>query len=278
MSHAIAPLQHAIAPLQHAIMPLRHALPLDQACAQENAWMERCAESGQAQLHLWQAPSGWVVPRRYTQAPGWTAVAHNAAVQVRASGGGLVAQGPGIWNMSLIWPDALDAHLHSTAVYTRLCARLAGAFDRLGLATSTGEAPGSLCDGRFNLLAGGRKLAGTAQAWRRIAGQQVGLFHAVMFLRADLEALCAEANRLEELLGHATRYCPQSMTSLHRELRRLADRPTSGIHSEPGCDLTEGSTESDDHEERFLAALSASLQGVLDPLARPRHPVPLGLP
>jgi len=227
--------------------------------------MQHCAESGQAQIHIWQAPAGWVVPRRYTQAPGWKAVASVAKVQVRASGGGLVAQGPGIWNLSLVWHDLTGGPLRSSMIYASLCARLGLAFRSLGLVTHTGEAPGSLCDGRFNLLADGRKLAGTAQAWRRLAGQQIGLFHAVFFLRVNPETLAEDANRLEEHLGHTVRYLAASMTSLHREVGNRGNATAP--------------------EERFLAALTASLQGVFHPLPgherRPSAPVvapsPLGI-
>jgi lipoate-protein ligase A len=230
----------------HAIAPLRHATPLAEATVFEAEWMRHCAESGQAQIHIWQAPAGWVVPRRYTQAPGWKAIESAAKVQVRASGGGLVAQGPGIWNLSLVWHDPIGGPLLSSRIYTSLCARLGLAFRSLGLVTHTGQAPGSLCDGRFNLLLGNRKLAGTAQAWRRIAGQQIGLFHAVFFLRVNPESLAEEANQIEEEFGHPVRYLAASMTSLHREVQNLGH----GI----------------DPEERFVAALAASLHGVFHPL------------
>jgi len=39
---------------------------------------------------------------------------------------------------------------------------------------------GSFCDDRFNLAAGGGKLAGTAQSWRCIAGESVVLAQAVI--------------------------------------------------------------------------------------------------
>ena len=216
--------------------PVRHASALSQATVCESDWMERCAASGDAQAHLWQAPRGWVVPRRYTLAPAWSSTGVASGLLVRASGGGLVPQGPGIWNLSLLWTDSDAGPQRSSTVYAEGCRLLGEAFRRLGVETHTGEAPGSLCDGRFNLLADGRKIAGTAQAWRRIQGYQIGLFHAVFFLRVDLEAITEEANRLEERLGHEIRYRASSMTTLEREAPQCAD-----------C------------EERFLGALGAML-------------------
>lgn len=157
------------------------------------------------------------------------------------------------------WAPSKQHDLRKPVCPTRACV------PEPGLVTHTGEAPGSLCDGRFNLLADGRKLAGTAQAWRRLAGQQIGLFHAVFFLRVNPETLAEDANRLEEHLGHTVRYLAASMTSLHREVGNRGNATAP--------------------EERFLAALTASLQGVFHPLPgherRPSAPVvapsPLGI-
>lgn len=181
--------------------------------------MADAAHGERAVAHLWQGTPGWVVPRRCTALPGWAAVAarHGSALQVRRSGGALVPQGPGIWNLSLAWPaaDATPADMH--AVYAALCDALVAAFARLDVMATPQPVQGSFCDGRWNLAVRGRKLAGTAQAWRRFGARQVVLAHALIVVSADPAALTASANALEAELGHGTPYRADALTSLARE-------------------------------------------------------------
>lgn len=193
-----------------------HRQPLAGGIAREADWMAHCAASGRAAAHLWQAPTGLVVPRRYTTLPGWPA-ACDGELQVRASGGGLVPQGPGVWNLSLMWP-APDATPRGTdAIYQALCIGLSSALARLGIRASAQAVEGSFCDGRFNLAAHGRKLVGTAQAWRRVDGVPLVLTHAVIVLDADPAALTARANAFEAALGSAVRYRADALTSVAAE-------------------------------------------------------------
>jgi len=193
-----------------------HDRPLAGGVACESDWMARCAATGQAAAHLWQAPVGLVVPRRHTLLPGWGAASAAATgeLQVRSSGGGLVPQGPGVWNLSLVWAAPAAAPVDTTAVYLALCAELAAAFAQLGIVATPQPVTGSFCDGRFNLAVDGRKLVGTAQAWRRVAGRPVVLAHAVIVVDADPELLTAQANAFEAALGSDTRYRADALTSV----------------------------------------------------------------
>jgi lipoate-protein ligase A len=202
-----------------------HERPLADGIAREAEWLARAAASGFAVAHLWQGTPGWVVPRRTTALPAWGQVQsrHGAALQVRASGGGLVPQGPGLWNLSLAWPagGATPADMH--AIYAALCDALAAAFARLGVTATPGAVQGSFCDGRWNLAVRGRKLVGTAQAWRRVGGQQVVLAHALVIVGADPAALTERANALEAELGQGTPYRADALTSLAREAPDTVD-------------------------------------------------------
>jgi lipoate-protein ligase A len=193
-----------------------HDQPLEGGVACESEWMARCAATGSAEAHLWQAPMGFVVPRRYTLLPGWSAArdAEAGELQVRSSGGGLVPQGPGVWSLSLVWPAPSAAPIDTTAVYLALCAQLAAAFAQLDVVATPQPVTGSFCDGRYNLAVGGRKLVGTAQAWRRLAGRPVVLAHAVIVVDADPERLTQQANAFEAALGSETRYRADALTSL----------------------------------------------------------------
>jgi lipoate-protein ligase A len=62
----------------------------------------------------------------------------------------------------------------------------------------------------------GRKVAGTAQAWRRIEGRIVVLAHTVLIASADPDALTAQANRIEAALSREARYRAEAVTSIAR--------------------------------------------------------------
>jgi lipoate-protein ligase A len=83
---------------------------------------------------------------------------------------------------------------------------------------------GSFCDGRFDLAVGGRKLAGTAQSWRRVAGRPVVLAHAVIVVDAEPEALTEAANAFERNLGSGRRYRAEALTSVALAWRQTHSR------------------------------------------------------
>jgi lipoate-protein ligase A len=198
-----------------------HEAPLADGIAREAAWLAGVAQSARAVAHLWHAPPGFVVPRSYERRPRWVqACAASAAegwpVQVRASGGGLVPQGPGLWNMTLAWPAPGAEPRDTEAIYRALTDELAAAFARLGVVAGAQAVEGSFCDGRFNLAAGGRKLVGTAQAWRRVDGRPVVLAHAAIVATADPGALTEAANRFETTCGGESPYRADALTSVAR--------------------------------------------------------------
>jgi lipoate-protein ligase A len=190
--------------------------PLPNGIAMETKWMEEAAEQLEAKAHFWQAPTGWVVPRNYaTQVRQGPEPLRN--VQVRASGGGLVPQGPGIWNVSLVWPVREAGQLDTCEIYRFLCARLANALRELGIFAEPGSVNGSFCDGRFNLAVGGRKLVGMAQAWKRIQQQQIVLAHAVVLVDVDPVQLTTAANAFEASIGSGVRYDANALTCIANE-------------------------------------------------------------
>lgn len=196
-----------------------HRQPMTAGVAHEADWLAGSAALGRASAHLWTAPTGIVVPRRYTTGPGWAAAVadgRHGEVQVRASGGGLVPQGPGVWNLSLAWPAPGAVPTGTEAIYRDLCTALAAAFARLGIHASPQPVAGSFCDGRYNLAAGGAKLVGTAQAWRRVASVPMVLAHAVIVVSADPVELTARANAFEATLGSPVRYRADALTSVAR--------------------------------------------------------------
>ncbi len=206
----------------------RHLAALVDGMAQEAEWMARAAATGRAAAHLWQGVEGLVAPKSVTQEPGWAAAAARFPVQVRTSGGGLVPQGPGIWNLSLVWPTESATPVATDVIYRALCAELSAAFARLGLHTEAQAVEGSFCDGRFNLAAGGRKLVGTAQSWRRVGGRPVVLAHALVVVGADPAAITERANAFEAALGSGRHYRADALTSV---AQALGEAPTPGLEA-----------------------------------------------
>ena len=196
-----------------------HERPLADGIAAEAEWMASAAATGRAAAHLWRGEPGLVVPRSCTTLPGWPAAAKAHRVLVRASGGGVVPQGPGLLNLSMVWRTdanavASGAPSGTEAIYRAMCDRLVDALARLGIAAAPQAVEGSFCDGRFNLAVAGRKLVGTAQSWRRVAGMPVVLAHAVIVIDADPQALTEAANAFERDLGSGRRYRAEALTSV----------------------------------------------------------------
>jgi len=195
--------------------------PLDNGTETETEWMQEAAQGASAKAYLWESPPALIVPRSYERAPRWREACDDSAaagwpVQVRASGGGLVPQGPGVWNLSLVWRVADAGLTQPDAVYRAVCRELTAAFARLGVHANAQTVEGSFCDGRFNLAVLGAKFVGTAQSWRHIAGIPVVLAHAVMVVDADPRALTDRANAFEAAAGHDRRYRVDAVTSLER--------------------------------------------------------------
>jgi lipoate-protein ligase A len=187
------------------------------------------AAGGTPAACIWQSTQSLVVPRTYAQQAGFDDACRRYAdlgwpVSVRQSGGGIVPQGPGILNLSLargVTGKPLD---HSTEAYTLICRVISDALHELDIHCHPQAVEGSFCDGRFNLAVGegaqARKIAGTAQVWRRRpmadgTTQQVGLVHALMLVHTDVAAATAMANGFEEAIGSRRRYSEQKAVSAH---------------------------------------------------------------
>lgn len=148
-------------------------------------------------------------------------------VLVRRSGGGTVFHDPGVLCVSL-FEQVPAAGARIERVYRRFCAVLTGGLSRLGVAAQVGPLPSAPCDGRFNILVGGRKLAGTAA---RIGFDRDGasvLAHAAIQVSSEFdEGLLAIAS-FERDLGRRASYDPECMTGLSGD--PACERAASAIH------------------------------------------------
>jgi len=204
----------------------RHNADFDQTLLQQ-------AADGASLAAVWQAHQSLVVPRTYRRFPAFdqacqTSAAAGWPVLVRQSGGGLVPQGGGIVNFSLVQRLEGSPLPQMDAVYAQLCHIVSQALHRLDIDSRPAAVPGAFCDGRYNLAVdtatGLRKIAGTAQLWRRIApaaggaAVQVVLAHAVILADVNAAQLTRRLNAFEQALGSSVRYQAERVTSI-REWR-----------------------------------------------------------
>jgi hypothetical protein len=192
----------------------------------ELQWLEGALD-GEARAVVWTGATALVAPTSYRrhasladaarafEGAGWP-------LRLRRSGGGLVPQGPGILNLTLAYPCDCAPGSMADAVYRHLCNVLARALSSLGIKAEPRTVEGSFCDGRYNLAVGARKIAGTAQYWRRTGDRHAVLAHALLLVDADVEMLTETANRFEAALHSERRYRADALTTVARE------RPDAG--------------------------------------------------
>ena len=206
-------------------------------------------EAGQPALLLWQAEeNALVVPSSVTRQAGFEDLTSEAAeegwpVTVRSTGGGIVPQGKDTLNLAMIVPCSASFTLEEG--YRLICGVLAEALTRFEITTTTGSRKGAFCDGDWNVLADGRKLAGTAQRWRATLQGRVALIHAAILTKMPECALwpvlrrCYEAampeHALPEVSAHVAldKLMPGTMNfnSFPGALVRAAeDRLTFNLH------------------------------------------------
>src|SRR5690606_11267187 len=146
-----------------------------------------------ASASVWEAEQGLVVPRTYRRYAGFEQACQQTEqagwpVTVRQSGGGIVPQGPGIINLSLAYPVHGKPLDHSDVAYQLICGLISRSLQNLGIEAHPQAVEGSFCDGRYNLAVGhgaqARKIAGTAQMWRRHPAAETGSEQQIVLVHA----------------------------------------------------------------------------------------------
>ncbi len=204
----------------------------------ELALLDHAARVGPV-AQLWEAPLSLVIPRSYLRQPNIETVradfaASGCPVFLRMSGGGLVPQGPGILNISLGYAVPKGAASWMEPVYVHLCEVVAEGLRAVGVQTHWQAVEGSFCDGRYNLAwgppEGARKIAGTAQYWRRAPAEaqtpdgqrHLVLAHGVLLVDVDPVEINARANAFEAAIQSGRHYDPAKVVSV-KEAAGLGD-------------------------------------------------------
>lgn len=156
----------------HRLVDIRPDAPewiLDIAPALAEAVAQSVATSGRPAVVLrHQRPYVLLGPKdrrlpRLDEAVGWLQ-AQNLPVIVRVSGGSAVLLDRGCLSFAIIRPSR-DLTVWQRN-FAEMCQGIIRGLRRLGVAAEFGEAPGSYCPGPYDLLVGGKKIAGVAQAIR----------------------------------------------------------------------------------------------------------------
>jgi octanoyl-[GcvH]:protein N-octanoyltransferase len=208
-------------------MDARRNLQLDEVLAKQVAQGTRPAVA-----RLWRhAPqTGLVVSRRDIAGEyGDVAISRlreqGVEVFVRSTGGTAVPHRLGVLNFSLMFPRT-KAAVTTDLYYRLLCHPMISWLETLGLAATTGEVPGSYCDGTYNVVVEGLKLVGTAQTWRGglagLSSRHPGyvLAHACIVIDVDLQWTTQTINTFYEATRNPYQVVPSTATTLTELLAR----------------------------------------------------------
>ena len=165
-------------------------------------------------LRVWRNAPCLVASRRQGRSPRFAEAAARSAgegwpVVVRRSGGTTVIHRPGMLNISLISLSIADSQPGMRADYLALLELMAAALAPLGIETGHGAVVGAHCNGDYNLVWHGCKLAGTAGFVSRLNAMRLRVFHATLSISGNIEADLAAITRFETALDENPRYDSQ---------------------------------------------------------------------
>ncbi len=191
---------------QHALccttpMPVQEGLAIEQRLLEQvtsgrNRW-------GYA---IWRCHQALVVPRSATHKPGFELASRYCESQgwpvvVRSTGGEMTPQTHGFINLSMV-VRSNGAKTGIRDSYLLICQPLIQWLEAMGIHAYCSHVDGAFCDGDFNLVVNGKKIAGTAQRRKRLKvpssnGQDEDtaiLLHAVILCDEGLERIWKISN------------------------------------------------------------------------------------
>lgn len=173
---------------------------------------------------VWRTHQSLVVPSITANASNFYAASQEMSLQgwpvhIRDTGGDVTPQSLGIVNVSAAFVIPRTPELSIRATYEQFCAPLVMFLGTLGINAYLSSVRGSFCDGAFNIVVGGKKLAGTAQRWRltRLHNGEPGvavLAHAAILADPDIEESISVTNRFYRLCGDEREVLPAQHVSM----------------------------------------------------------------
>lgn len=182
------------------------------------------AAGGPPTYRVWTNRRCIVVTRREARLPTFPQAVRASGeegwpVVVRDSGGTAIPHLPETLQFTLALPRGPGHEPSIEAVYRALGTPVQQALARLGVDASFGEVPRSFCDGRFNLVVDGRKVAGSAQRWTGGVPGSGGrggfiLAHLSLFVAGDMAGATEAVNRFLRRAGGPGGFDPEAVASL----------------------------------------------------------------
>lgn len=122
----------------------------------------------------------------------------------RATGGTIVPHYEGVLNVSLLYP-VMGNRKSYVEQYLALCTPIIAVLKEMGIKADIGPVTGAYCNGEFNVAIDGKKVAGTAQRWKKIIdpswpNANVVLVHACINIADYMVGVNAVNNFIGEML------------------------------------------------------------------------------
>ena len=185
-------------------------------------------------LWFWQSPAALVAPKKMAAMPGFEAARARMAAQgwpvhLRATGGDVTPQGPGIVNVTHVYAVDRARDFSIEAEYDRLCRPIEAA---LGPDAARGWMPGAFCDGAHNVQFEGRKFAGTAMRFRPAAADRSRMAlmaHALMLFEPVSAAAIDALNAFLEAVAEPRRIVQDAHGALPGDPKGFLARLEAGF-------------------------------------------------
>ena len=149
------------------------AVPFETAQCQERVLFKNGAlPISEPGCFIWSMPQGLVVPKSARTNPDFETAQKTMAdlgwpVHIRQTGGDLTPQAPGMINISYVFAQTWSDAISIDATYKALCAPIISYLkQKHNIDAYCSAVDGAFCDGKFNIVVEGQKIAGTAQKWR----------------------------------------------------------------------------------------------------------------
>lgn len=160
--------------------------------------LEGDAQCGYA---LWRSKQALVVPKSATHRDNYDEASKVCErlgwpVVVRSTGGELTPQNEGFFNLSIVIKRKKTQSSIKES-YLIICNAVIKWLAEKGISGDCSSIDGAFCDGDFNVVIGGQKIAGTAQRWKKLTepaaladGSDMALLmHAVILCDGDMSVM-----------------------------------------------------------------------------------------
>ncbi len=166
----------------------------------------------------WQSAQGLCVTRKEHRLPNFEKaqadlIAKGQELATRRSGGTIVPQGEGILNITSLSLSYGPRNIGKS--YMDFCKDMQTRFNTVGFDVDIGPVTGSYCDGDYNLILDGKKLAGTSQRWVKGPDKAfIILNHAVILVTENGQIATQRVNNFHKIADGSAPYIAASSISL----------------------------------------------------------------